>query len=365
MTIPNTLKDIFTKLIKNGAKPILVGGFVRDHFLQMDSKDIDIEVYELDSLDKLALLLEEFGSVSLVGKSFGVLKLKIEEDEYDFSFPRTENKTGYGHTGFDVKVDGTLSYEEGARRRDFTINAIGYDYEQKIFLDPFDGIADLKEKKLKHIDEKTFIEDPLRVYRGIQFCARFELNLDETTKVLFEKMIKKDEFKTLPKERVFEEYKKLLLKSKNPSLGLKLLDEFAIESIANKLYEKIDNLAKIKLDDKKSKLFLYCYYLEDNIKKVCDDIKLLRDIEALKSFKIPKIYESKIATISDEQEILKEKYFMMKDMPKPLLIGKDLIEFGMSPSKEFKKILDDIYQKQLDGEISSKDEARDLLNFFV
>ncbi len=365
MHIPDTLKSILDQLIKNGARPILVGGFVRDHFLGIDSKDIDIEVYGLDTLENLASILEEFGSVNFVGKSFGVLKLKVDRDEFDFSFPRTENKSGIGHTGFDVKVDGSMSYAEGARRRDFTVNSIGYDYKDKSFIDPFLGISDLENKTLKHIDEDTFIEDPLRVYRGIQFCARFELDLDEDTRKLFYKMIDEDEFKTLPKERVFEEYKKLLLKSKKPSIGLKLIDEFKIDIIPIELQNKIDNLVKIKTDDEKINLVLFFYYLENIFKKISADIKLQRDMESLKQFKIPKIYENKIVSLNNEQEILKEKYFMMKNMPDPLLMGKDLIEAGMKPNPQFKNILDEIYQKQLDGKIKSKKEALKLLkNYF-
>lgn len=76
------------------AKAIIVGGSVRDHFLNLPIKDYDVEVYGLVSMDELEVLLAEFGSVNLVGKSFGVLKFSYEGEEYDFSFPRTEAKVG-------------------------------------------------------------------------------------------------------------------------------------------------------------------------------------------------------------------------------------------------------------------------------
>ncbi len=361
LNIPSELKNILEKLIESGARPVLVGGFVRDHFLEIPSKDIDIEVYALDTLEQLSSILEEFGTLSFVGKSFGVLKLKVGVEEYDFSFPRRENKIALGHTGFDVKIDGSMGYIEGARRRDFTINSIGFDYKEKKFLDPFNGIADLEQKRLKHIDEKTFIEDPLRVYRGVQFCARFELTLDKTTKDLFKTMVDDREFETLPKERVFEEYKKLLLKAKKPSIGLKLLNELGIEDINKESLIHIDNMALLLKEDTKTNLVLMFYFLEDILKKVSNDIKLLKDIEELKKFKTPKIYEDKISKNDSVEIRVKKNYKLMRNMPEPMIQGRDLIELGMKPGPEFKNILEKLYTGQINGDFRLKKDAKRFL----
>lgn len=361
LNIPSELKNILEKLIENGARPILVGGFVRDHFLDIPSKDIDIEVYSLDTLEQLSSILEEFGTLSFVGKSFGVLKLKVGVKEYDFSFPRRENKVSAGHTGFDVKVDGSMGYIEGARRRDFTINSIGFDYKEKKFLDPFKGIDDLEQKRLKHIDKKTFIEDPLRVYRGVQFCARFELSLDITTKELFKIMVKEKEFETLPKERVFEEYKKLLLKAKKPSIGLKLLNELGIEDIKKEILIHIDNMALLLEKEVKENLVLMFYYLDVILRKISNDIKLIKEIEELKQFKIPKIYEGKISKNDSAEQRVKKSYILMKNMPEPIINGRDLIELGMEPGRDFKEILEKLYLGQLNGDIRLKKDAKRFL----
>ncbi len=146
MQIPTILRTISGTLSSKGGRAIVVGGSVRDHFLGLPIKDYDIEVFGLPSMEKLEELLSEFGSVNLVGKSFGVLKLFIEGEEYDFSLPRVEEKTGRGHRGFTMRTDGKMAFEEAARRRDFTINAMGYDIEAKIFLDPFGGRRDMQAK---------------------------------------------------------------------------------------------------------------------------------------------------------------------------------------------------------------------------
>ncbi|MAD42772.1 MAG: polynucleotide adenylyltransferase [Arcobacter sp.] len=226
--IPLILEEIILSLQKIGATPILVGGCVRDTILQIPCKDYDIEIFGINSLELIENSLQKFGSVKLVGKSFGVLTLKIDDFDFDFALARTEEKTGFGHGDFKISTNANLSYKQAAIRRDFTINSIGYDFSKEEFLDPFNGLEDLKNKKIRHINDDTFIEDPLRVYRGIQFASRFGFSLDEKTKELCKQMVLNDDLSHLAKERVYEEFKKLFLKSKKPSIGFELLKQLDV-----------------------------------------------------------------------------------------------------------------------------------------
>ena len=228
MYLPQIIKTISKELKKLNAKAIVVGGAVRDHFLGLPSKDYDIEVYGLENIETLQNLLAKYGSVNLVGKSFGILKFVYEGEEYDFSFPRREQKVSIGHNGFDVVCDGFMSFKEASLRRDFTINALGYDVELKSFLDPFRAKKDMESKRVRHINSKTFIEDPLRIYRAVQFVARFGYTLDKDTFELCQNMVKDGLLDELPKERVYIEFKKLLLKSKKPSIGFELMRELGV-----------------------------------------------------------------------------------------------------------------------------------------
>lgn len=228
MKLPIIIESISQVLQEQNAKAIVVGGSVRDYYLALPIKDYDIEVYGLDSIESLESILQRYGSVNLVGKSFGVLKLSHGGEEYDFSFPRVEHKVARGHRGFEVHTDGTLDFESAARRRDFTLNALGYDIEQKSFLDPFGGLVDIKNKTLRHIDDSTFIEDPLRVYRAVQFAARFGFGLADSTHSLCQKMVVDGMLHELPKERVYSEFSKLLLKAPKPSEGFELMRELGI-----------------------------------------------------------------------------------------------------------------------------------------
>ena len=152
------MKEILQAIIEAGGDPLKVGGCVRDKILGIESKDIDVEVFGLDS-DRLCAVLKRFGKISIVGESFGVIKLTTKDDDFDFSLPRIDNKVGAGHKGFEVVVDHNLSPEEAAKRRDFTINAIGERIDGTL-VDPFGGVQDLRDKVLKHTSEH-FAEDPL------------------------------------------------------------------------------------------------------------------------------------------------------------------------------------------------------------
>jgi tRNA nucleotidyltransferase (CCA-adding enzyme) len=226
--IPKILEDILKDLQEIGARPILVGGCVRDYFLNIPVKDYDVEIFGIDSFETIENSLKKFGSVKLVGKSFGVLTLRVDNFDFDFALPRREKKTGSNHQDFEVITNANLSFKAAAIRRDFTINAIGYDFSKKEFIDPFNGLNDLENKLIKHIDDVTFIEDSLRVYRAVGFASRFDFKIDEKTKELCKQIVSGNELSYLAKERVFEELKKLFLKSFKPSIGFELIRELGI-----------------------------------------------------------------------------------------------------------------------------------------
>lgn len=226
--LPDVLEPVVSTLLSKGCYPVIVGGYIRDAILGMDSKDIDIEVYAVQNLETLEQLLEPFGSVNAVGKSFGVLKMRLDGYEIDFSLPRKESKTAQGHKGFDVQLSGQMDFLSAALRRDFTINAIGYDLNSSLLLDPYNGEKDLKESRLRCVNESTFIEDPLRILRAVQMSARFELICDETLFFLMESMVHKGLLEELPKERIYEEIRKLMIKARRPSIGLQLMRRLGI-----------------------------------------------------------------------------------------------------------------------------------------
>ena len=210
-----------------GGRALCVGGFVRDRLLRKPSKDLDIEVFGIPQ-DALLPLLRALGlSTSLgasrvepVGQAFPVYKLGA----IDVALPRRESKTGRGHKGFTVAGDPAMSFEDAARRRDFTINAIAWDPLTEEYLDPFQGRRDLDARILRVVDPRTFADDSLRVLRALQFAARFDLTLEPDTARICSSMALDD----LPAERIWGEFEKLLLQAERPSIGFALARELGV-----------------------------------------------------------------------------------------------------------------------------------------
>ena len=366
---PNKLNTIFDKLKKFNIKPILVGGFVRDSFLQINSKDIDIELYNAPSFEKTEEILREFGNTNIIGKSFGVIKLNIDNLDIDFSLPRLDNKVSEGHKGFKVTTSNDLDFKTASFRRDFTMNAIGYDVYLHKFLDYYNGIDDLKDKKLRFIDEGSFKEDPLRVLRAVQFCARFNLEMDLKLFATCKDMVKDNLLDELPTERIFQEIKKLLLKSDTPSIGLKLLKDLDINlfQIDTDKLKNIDNFIRFKTtNDRTNLVILLALLYKDtqydidkltNSKSLSKDISLLLHVADYFDNKTDKILYAAakdidiniLALFLKVLHVDNERVRTLNSV-RPVIDGKDLINLGIKPSKEYSLLLQSIYEAQLRGE---------------
>jgi tRNA nucleotidyltransferase (CCA-adding enzyme) len=456
MYLPNILYTISKRLIEHNAKAIVVGGAVRDYHLSLPIKDYDIEVYGVD-IDTLARVLSDYGSVNFVGKSFGVLKFVYMGEEYDFSMPRVERSVGDGHRDFDVSFDSNLSFEEASRRRDFTLNAMGYNIESGEYLDPFGGLEDISRATLRHIDSNTFIEDPLRVYRAVQFCGRFGYELASETIELCKMMVGSGALDSLPKERIYTEWSKLLLKSPKPSIGLELMRKLGILRYYPELRAiigvaqsptyhpegdvwihtmmSIDAMATLRSGDDRLDLRLsfatLCHDLGKATHTTIDTDGCIRSIgheeagvepttsllyritneQTLISSILPlikyhlapsQLYRAKSSSrairklstkvnigelivvakadflgrsteesksgIYKAGEWLEQRAIELKVDSKPplaLILGRDLIALGLTPSPKFKEILADIYGLQIDGEVSTKEEALEVLKSLI
>jgi tRNA nucleotidyltransferase (CCA-adding enzyme) len=221
-----------------GARAFVVGGAVRDELLGRPVQEYDLEVYGL-APERLAEVAARFGRVEAVGRSFGVLKLFTAEGGFDLSLPRRESKTGRGHRGFLVAYDPTLGPREASRRRDLTINALMRDPLGGEVLDFHGGRADLEARVLRHTSE-AFVEDPLRVLRVMQLAGRLGFALAPETAALAATM----DLSELPRERLFDEWKKLLLLAGRPSLGLAAVREMG----ALRFFPELERLAGCRQD---------------------------------------------------------------------------------------------------------------------
>lgn len=197
-----------------GGAVVAIGGAVRDALLGKPIKDLDCEVYNL-SLEALEDILKQFGPVRTVGKAFGVLK--IDGLDADWSLPRTDASGRHPA----VVLNTHMAYHEACKRRDLTINAIGINLKSGELIDPCDGLSDLRAGVLRSPDITHFSADPLRLYRVMQFVSRFEMVVDEQLHTVCKTM----NVATVSRERIEQEWAKMLLLSARPSLGIRWLAE--------------------------------------------------------------------------------------------------------------------------------------------
>ena len=410
--IPNRLLSIAENIRSAGGRAFLVGGWVRDALLGRDCRDYDIEVYDLTQ-DELVPILKKYGRTNLVGKAFGVIHLAMKGLSLDFSFPRTESKVGYGHRGFVVHTDEKLSFKEAALRRDFTINAMGMELPELTLCDPYGGIDDLKKGLLRHVGP-AFVEDSLRILRGVQFASRFALTLAPETVELCRKLTLAD----LSVERLFEEFKKWLLKPGKPSLGLRAfldirLNDFFPEVLPLReswedLGEMLDNMecereklaaAGIALSESQSMEFAFASFLSGRpetslkfLERVTNETHLLKnvplllgaysnlplgivnDVPQLRRLAVKlgglkllcllvKATPRKFYAEADDAEFPEKlwqaatDFDLLEAAPQPYLTGKMLMELGVKPGKQMGEIIKQSFELQLDGKITNAEEA--------
>jgi tRNA nucleotidyltransferase (CCA-adding enzyme) len=194
-------------------KTYCVGGAVRDELLGLKVKDKD---YVVVGSTPQAMLDAGFRPV---GKDFPVFLHPKTHDEY--ALARTERKTARGYKGFTIHADENVTLDEDLSRRDFTINAIAKSNDGTL-IDPFNGIADIKSKTLRHVSD-AFAEDPVRILRAARFSARFtDFNIAPETLKLMRQMVQNGEVDALVPERVWQELAKGLMEQK-PSRMFELL----------------------------------------------------------------------------------------------------------------------------------------------
>ncbi len=408
------VEKIVDLIESEGGKVYVVGGYARDEALKrfgynLQSKDVDLEVYGM-SFDRIKELLSDgFWDIDLVGESFQVLKV---DNSIDISIPRKDSKKGEGHSDFIVGGDPEMSIEDATKRRDFTINALLYDLRTGKIIDPYSGLKDLQRKVIRHVDDETFGDDPLRVLRAMQFAGRFGFDIDEKTTEIAKNL----SLAEISKERFFEEWVKLLMKSSMPSMGLEAGKKMGV---LEKIYPEIDTLdqveegnpwiqAKEMVDaaarisreenvDKENQLILMitslCCSLRGGeevakgfLKKINASKVIIEKIVPLvreKDFSIDNLSQSMIRNLSaklypatieqfvlllrasntkkelcDELRKMAMEMNLEKDFPRPIKTASYLMEDGVSPGPLLGVLEKILFEAQLDGKFSNVEGAK-------
>lgn len=387
--INDELYHVFTDLHTSGITPMIVGGTVRDIFLHKTNKDIDVELHHATSIQQFTEILKQNNvHFDEVGKAFGVIKATVGGDDIDFSFPRRDSKgTGANaHTAISIKVDTTMTPQEAASRRDFTVNSMMIDGITGELVDCYHGLDDLHSGILRAVDKHTFTDDPLRVLRGVQFAGRFDMQMDNDTRELCATMSPDG----LSKERIAGELRKILLKSTNFHRSIEEINHIggswknllkstnwdaqpADQHIIDSIYQQ--NIT----DDEKAGLvasyvdahydahgeYIHDFMLSKNERKMFRDADITHGDNQIAYSRMIRTFDKR----NIDRELLNKIISTVgvtpaRDLwdgtsPEPYIItGKTLIDMGMTPSKSFKPLIEKYHNKQDNGEKINLQDVR-------
>jgi len=397
--LPESLHHLSAAVLEAGGRAYVVGGGIRDHVLGKGVKDWDVEVFGVP-VDDLLARLKRLGRVNAVGKAFGVLKWRprghADDKEIDVSIPRRDSKTGPGHRGIAVEGDPDMTIEEAARRRALTINALMYDIAADRIVDPYGGLDDLKAQVLRAVDATTFLEDPLRALRVVQFASRLGFRVDEGLVALCHQAALDE----LPAERIAGEWGKLLLKGQ-PSVGLevarhtRVLPRVFPEVADHDADAVLDTLAararSLAADEGSAWALMLVGWLAGTTEPAAvatlDRLWIhtlgrvpVRDrvLAALGALDAPVATDADLRWASTRADLWTllhvqhartgvdrthalaraEALGVLHDKPRALLQGRDLQALGMKPGPHMGQLLREIYALQLDGAITTPETAR-------
>lgn len=366
-----------------GARPYLVGGCVRDTMLGLVSKDFDIEVHGLTSVEPLIKAMRKIGRIDEVGKAFGCMKMF--DLDIDITLPRRDSKVGSGHRGFDVEVDLGMTTTEAASRRDFTINSMMFDPITETLLDPFHGQIDLRTRIIRHTSE-AFAEDPLRVLRGVRFATRFGFALAGSTAELCLSL--RDSFSELATERVWGEWEGILLKGRDFITGMQALRETGWDEhfpelsavLGDETSQAAARMVGFKSPERKLMVVMASLVLESGQSKIksigaprwlvgasaelarevslFDHMYLLTDLNKMARRLSPLSIQIATEVRPDVQIEMMARLTGVFEEPLPRLVdGHELIAVGYEAGPLFKDIFDGLKALQDDGVIRTKEEA--------
>lgn len=255
----------------HGIKLWLIGGFVRDIFLDRNSKDVDIVVLG-DGVKAAKMLARQLKADNLsVFKNFGTAQMRVGEYEIEIVGARKESYQTDSRKP-DVEPG---SIEDDLNRRDFTINALAVSLNRESFgefTDPFDGLSDLKQKIIRTpLDpDKTFSDDPLRMLRAIRFASQLDFQIDPDCFA----GIKKNAYRIniISAERIADELNKIIA-SEHPGEGFKLLRQCGLLKI---ILPELWDLTGVEVQNNRAhkENFLHSVQVMDNIAGKSDNIWL-------------------------------------------------------------------------------------------
>lgn len=343
-----------------------VGGIVRDEILGIPSFDVDF-CYEGNAIE-----FAENLNIIKINPDFGTVRVQSEEGEIDIASTRTETYPKAGHMPV-VKEIG-CSLKEDLKRRDFTINALAKNTLNNKIIDYFNGLDDIKNKKLRVLHNNSFIDDPSRIIRGLKFAVRFDFKLEKDTKKLQDEYLNNINY-DMSYHRIKKELKETFNLNKIEAFNRFINDDIYKLLGPNQKPCKISqNTEKIIKDfGIKSPWIIYLgqfdlsnFELTNEEKTIIEDFQQIKDYRPNNDYEIYKLFNNKtlesiiLYAISVEADIalrFLENLSKIKIETK----GTDLEGLGIKQGKIYQEIFEYIVKAKIDNPELSKTKELDLV----
>ena len=348
-----------------------IGGVVRDEILGKKSFDVDL-TYVGNAID----FAKNIKNVKIVqiNEDFGTVKVELDNEVIDIASTRSEFYPIKGKLPKISRIG--CSLKEDVLRRDFTINALAKSTLTGEIIDYTSGLEDIKNKTLRILHDKSFIDDPTRIVRALKFSIRFGFELDENTKNLRDEYLKNVNYE-MSKKRLQKELKETFdLNSQ------KAFEKFVNEKIYKLVTPKDFELSKVNFENlinlhkPKNVWIIYAGQVPDieNLpltkyeQKVVNDFKNLKNLTYESDFEIYKNFSTAkleaIIMFASINSVVVDKYLQKLSKIKLSLCGVDLIELGINSGEDFQKCFDFILYKKLENPTLTKDQELELAKIF-
>lgn len=360
MSPPNNkiIKDITLFCLENNIKIYAVGGYVRDSLLGLESKDIDLLLGK--DIEKVsAYIKRKYEAKVEYFKLFLTYRCFLKNMRIDLAQFRSETYAGPAAL---PKVKKAVSIKEDLKRRDFSINALAMnirpDGEGEI-TDLFDGRKDIKNGRIKILHNKSFIDDPTRVFRAAKFCVRFNWQPDALTLKLIKQAVKKDLPALLSRERIKNELFRIL-QEKNSEKVFALLKEWDMLKYIHREFRVFKNIKGFLEPEKKLAFiagrmktsglgFLKALELNRDLFRRLKEIVLINNLKESPKKSIDEFEKSVLKALNPR---------ITEQALSPLMLnGFDLKKMNISQNSKFSEILSKAARAQWKGDIKNKGEA--------
>ncbi|MDD4013346.1 MAG: CCA tRNA nucleotidyltransferase [Candidatus Omnitrophica bacterium] len=427
--LPAKLLDVIRKIGREadamGMNAFLVGGFVRDFFLGAGNFDLDV-VVEGDAIKFGKVIADGMKGSLVVHHKFGTATV-VKDKAVWFD----ESLNDRGKFKIDIATARKEVYERPAalptvafsslrddlHRRDFTINAMAININRHnfgLFIDFFGGMRDLERRIIRVLHDKSFIDDPTRIFRAVRFEQRFGFRIEEHTEYLIRHAVKQEMFRRTENQRIREELV-LLFKEKDPEKAIcrmKKLHELrfihpglkagrALAGRFRELRECAEWYGSAGI--KKRRLDIWLMYLmilleplgREETREVLDKFvftrsehirilsykdkaaKVIRKLSSKTAIKNSALYfmleplshETTLCimarTASRTAKARVRRFFMRLNGRSLSIKGEDLAKMGLRPGPAYKDILEKVFSASLDGKVSGKREELNLAKELV